>query len=283
MLNRQTQSMAQVRHRSPLYPCKTLSFSIKRCEDLYKKYPNGRVSPAEACQAWGLSQTNGRMSSLLATLHYYGLTEDIGRGASRRISLSVMGKELASNRTPDPILKKAAALKPDVFQELWRQFRTARNANEKAIVAELTAARVDRGETPFNQDAVAKVITSFKANVAFSGLRDSDDIDGIERDADMRLERFTNAHAASRFEFEQSCSRGATAASTGDDEAQDVAAIFEAQKTAVGGTRKISASMNPSGEANVSWPHGADLGQLGEFLRMVTRMIDAEARSQRSH
>jgi len=280
MLHRQTQSYAQVRHRSPLYPCKTLSFSIKRCEDLYKKHPNGHVSPAEACQAWGLSQTNGRMSSLLATLHYYGLTEDIGRGASRRISLSVLGKELTSDRAPDPILKKAAALKPDVFRELWRQFRTARNANEKAIVAELTSARVDRGETPFNQDAVAKVITSFKANVAFSGLRDSDDIDRIERDADMRLERFTNAHAAPGFEFEQSC---ATGASTGGDEAQDVGVIFEAQKTAVGGTRTISASMNPSGEANVSWPHGADLDQLGEFLRMVTRMIDAEARSQRSH
>jgi hypothetical protein len=223
------------------------------------------------------------MSSLLATLHYYGLTEDVGRGASRRISLSVLGKELASNRAPDPILKKAAALKPDVFQELWHQFRTARNANEKAIEAELTAARVDRGETPFNQDAVAKVITYFKANVAFSGLRDSDDIDRIERDAAMRLDRFPNAHAASGIEFEQTCSSGATAAFTCGDEARDVGAIFEAQRPAVGGTRKISASLTPAGEANVSWPHGADLGQLGEFLRMVTRMIDAEARSQRSN
>lgn len=121
--------------------------------------------------------------------------------------------------------------------------------------------------------------------MAFSGLGDSDDIDRIERDAHMRLERFKNAHATSSFDFEQSCSNGATAASTGaeDEEARGGDDAEAKNTTALGGTRKIGESMGPWGEAILSWPNGADLDQLEEFLNMATRMIKAEARGQRSH
>lgn len=114
------------KHRSPSYPALSLSDAVDRAMVLYQKEGRNKVAIHAAVQGWGYSQKSSGGMASVAALKTWGLLEDEGTGASRRVWLSPHGLDIVRDNRPNSSerAKRLAemALAPKIIATLHEQF-----------------------------------------------------------------------------------------------------------------------------------------------------------------
>ncbi len=109
----------------------------------------------------------------LAALIHFGLLEETGGGATRRVRLTILAKAILLDRREntterDAALRKAA-LNPTIYATLWKEWGPAL-PSEASMEYELVT------KYKFNPDSVRAFIKDFRASVIMAKLGQSTDV-----------------------------------------------------------------------------------------------------------
>lgn len=159
--------------RSPAYPCITLEKALRRTFTLSRTLGTKEASADGIARIWGNTSAAGKILSYITALREYGLTEETGRGAARRIQVSALGAQLIRQNPPRELLQ-SSALNPPPFRELWDSFGTGLAADPKAAVRILCLERTRKGLVPFTERGAEEAFRIFRINAEFVGLNDDD-------------------------------------------------------------------------------------------------------------
>ena len=160
------------KHRSPSYPAYDLETVLARAKDLHKLAGNHAANVSTVIREWKYSAKSSKGLLMLAAIKRFGLAEDRGRGDTRVLALSELGRELVhfdSDRTSEQWKQRAqtAALNPGIHRDLWRRYN-----------GQLPTDGVLRDymvlERRFSQSAADEVIAEFRRTLAFAGIDAAD-------------------------------------------------------------------------------------------------------------
>ena len=111
------------RERSPNFPGIALDKAIERAREIFEREGRGAVPPEAILDAWGYNPGSGLGMVQLAALTQFGLLNDQGRGAERRLRLSQLALTiLLDDQAHSPDRDKAlrsSAMAPSIHRELW--------------------------------------------------------------------------------------------------------------------------------------------------------------------
>lgn len=161
--------------RSPGYPTITLENAIRRIHRVLNYSPSGLVAKSEIHKSWDAPTAAGKIMSYVASLRYYGLTDEVGPFGQKTVQVTQWGRDLTSRKASRELLIRAA-LTPRVFFEVWQNFKTAVHLDSRKLTTLLVAERRARGEIPFSDKGVEEVYRIYRANVIFTGLTDDEKI-----------------------------------------------------------------------------------------------------------
>ncbi len=156
----------KARHRSPNYPAIGLRAAIEKVRLLYDADKRAGAPVDAALRHMGFSTKHGQALAVLSAVKKYGLVEE----SSGRIVPTQRAVDLLN--FPDQDARKIrairdAALGPEIYRELYEQYKSTGIPSEETLRAELIA---DKG---FNPNAVEDFIRDFKETLIFSGIMDA--------------------------------------------------------------------------------------------------------------
>lgn len=173
------------RDRSPSYPGINLKEAIAKAETLYKKEGKHKAPVDVILDHWGYAPKSGAGMVALAALKKFGLIDDEGIGQARQAGLTKAGLAITDKDT-DPEerdqLVRAAALKPPIHAELWRDFKQDGLPSESNLRSKL------KNERRFTENGAAEFIRQFKATMALAKLTRPDTLPPGEGDKQEPLE-----------------------------------------------------------------------------------------------
>jgi hypothetical protein len=154
---------------STRFPFINLEKALGRAEALFKADPNGKpmVVPT-AFEVWGYSPKSSGAFQTVGALKGYGLIEDEGANADRRIKLSSAARHYFLDER-DEVRAKAIrdfALTPPLFRALW--------ANDKwseGIPADTVARSHLKIARKLNDQSSRALLGILKENLQFTGLK----------------------------------------------------------------------------------------------------------------
>lgn len=171
--------MESRRHRSPSYPAIPIKDAIDRAIVFFKKEGKHKATIATTAAHWGYSAASSGRLTTVAALKSYGLMEDSGEGAARKVYLTPLGLSIVQDeRSVSPerdVAIRQAALLPKTMSDLWGKYGTDLPSND-------TLSHYLKVERDFNPNAISDVIRIYKDNVVFAGLNDglgADPDDGL--------------------------------------------------------------------------------------------------------
>lgn len=155
--------------RSPSYPAIDLEQAVARAKALLEKENRNLVPVDTALEAWGYSPGSGAGLVVIAALKKFGLLEDEGSGADRRVRLTDEAYEvLIDEREQSPerfeILQQAA-LRPRIHAELWDRYG--------AKLPSDSTLRYELRKMGYSDDASQKLVAEWRRTFDFAGLDDS--------------------------------------------------------------------------------------------------------------
>lgn len=165
------------RVRSPNYPAINLEEALKRAHEFFDIENRHAANIEVASQHWGYKNYSSGGSLVIAALTSFGLMEDEGVGADRKVRLSPLGTRIVNDERPNSLeqmegLKKAALL-PKIHQELWGLWGNSLPSNENMRFYLLN----DRG---FNRGTVDQFIDQYRHTLSFAGLLEGGKISSAE-------------------------------------------------------------------------------------------------------
>jgi len=152
--------------RSPKYPFISLSKSIAQAGKLADFKKGGWVSEDQAAEAWSVGKDSSAVPQTVAALSQFGLLEMEGRGKERRVAPSGLARRILGSPKTELEALQEAALKPEVFRELWEALQSKPGMDRSALVDLLTNNR----SWPFNPRAADEVLRLFDETMAFAEL-----------------------------------------------------------------------------------------------------------------
>lgn len=159
--------------RSPSYPAIDLEQALARAKALLEKESRHLVPVDTALEAWGYSPGSGAGLVVVAALKKFGLLEDQGSGADRRVRLTDEAYQvLIDEREQSPerceILRQAA-LRPRIHAELWNRYG--------AELPSDSTLRYELRKMNYSDDASQKLTAEWKRTFDYAGLGDSVGLD----------------------------------------------------------------------------------------------------------
>src|ERR1700722_5524681 len=156
--------------RSPAYPFITLEKALSRAEELRKAVGRNDTRIASAKSHWGYGAKSSGGIQTVAALRHFGLLDDIGAGADKKVKLSELALRILLDQRPDSSerreLIQKAALTPKMHLEFWNKWH-----NELPVDAEIRHyLLVDR---KFIENGANDLIAEYKATFSYAGLLDS--------------------------------------------------------------------------------------------------------------
>lgn len=157
------------RMRSPAYPHFGLSEAVGMVKQIVPVADESQaVSLPVAAQALGLKPESSWLNLRLAALKKFGLIEDLPAGATRerRLQLTNTAMMLISLSPEDPIhqvLRRQAAMRPAIYEDLWERFGPILAGNEP--MREYLVK-----ERQFNPQSVDALLENFRSTVEYAGL-----------------------------------------------------------------------------------------------------------------
>ncbi len=145
--------------KSPNYPALGLSQAIESVRQLWKKEKRTAVKPGVAIKAMGYSSLNGATLTRLSALKKYGLLESDGKSGVRVSQLAIRILHAPDGSEEHQKALEEAALKPDLFREL---FRTHAEASDDTLKSHLV---VEKG---FTESGSRYFISAFRDTFALA-------------------------------------------------------------------------------------------------------------------
>jgi hypothetical protein len=157
------------RGRSPSFPFISIRKAIERIETLAKNHGKSPARPSTIATTWGYAQSSSGLQQTISALKQYGLIEDAGRGADRKIQLTELGWRIVKDKRPGALETAIdeAIRKPNLmaaYLPLWVPDRPS----DIHCISEL---QLDRGFTEASAKAFIKV---FDENVSENNLAKTD-------------------------------------------------------------------------------------------------------------
>jgi hypothetical protein len=156
-------AVKKTRQRSPNYPAVGLRGAVEKVRLLYDADKRAGAPIDAALKHMGFSTKHGQALAVLSALKKFGLVEE----SSGRIVPTQRAVDLLN--FPDQDARKVrairdAALSPEVYRELYEQYKSTGIPSEETLRAELIA------DKHFNPNAVEDFIRDFKDTLVFAGI-----------------------------------------------------------------------------------------------------------------
>jgi hypothetical protein len=174
----------ETKHRSPAYPFIPLKRAVERAGELYAKDRRHPAAWTAAATHWGYKPKSSGVLQTISALKQYGLLEDVGGGADRKVKLTDLALAiLLDDEVPDSAdragAKKRAALRPKLYAEMFGKWGVDLPSDE-------TIRTYLKRDKDFNDLAVDGAIKSYKDTLAYAKLTESEKL----ADADGEIEEF---------------------------------------------------------------------------------------------
>ncbi|MGA2149453.1 MAG: hypothetical protein ABSH49_31340 [Bryobacteraceae bacterium] len=153
------------RHRSPNYPALGLRAAVDKINAVYAQDGLATSLKIAALKHMGYEKAHGEAARTLSALKSFGLIEEIGD----RIKLTQRGIDIVAREEGDSQRSTAlwtAAISPDIYQDLLKQYRESGLPSDIALKSELIAVK------RFNPNAVQEFIRDFRDTLEFAGISD---------------------------------------------------------------------------------------------------------------
>jgi len=168
----------QPKFRSPPYPYIGLAKAVQKAEQFYAAVRSHGAALPTAAKAWDTGPKSSATMQSAGALSQYGLLEDEGAGATRKIKLTPLGLKIVMDKRPESgdreAAIQAAALSPKIFAELYSQYGTSDGIADALLIHALTAERVQSGKAPFSEQSAADVIRVYRDTMSYAGMVDPD-------------------------------------------------------------------------------------------------------------
>jgi hypothetical protein len=169
----------KAKDRSPNYPGINLEMAIEKARILREK-EGKHLAPVEAVlHDWGYVPKSSGGLVTLSALKKFGLIDEQGKGANRRIKLSDLALRILLDDREDSTERieaiKEAALNPIIHQKLWKEYGAKLPSEENLLVT----LRRDEG---FTDNAAKDLIKEYSSTIELAKLKKSDIMSGHEKD-----------------------------------------------------------------------------------------------------
>ena len=134
--------------RSPAFPYIALDVAIDRVKRIYQGVRDHAQSREAMAQAYGKPATSSGTLQTFATLLQYGLLENVHSPAGRKMRVSALAQEILNPHAPKEKVQSAlqkAALRPTIFNELWKLYGDMEGLGDTAPLYYLTKERTEEG------------------------------------------------------------------------------------------------------------------------------------------
>ena len=155
----------KARQRSPNYPALGLKAAVEKVRMLYEADKRAGAPVDAALKHMGFGSKHGQALAVLSAVKKFGLVEE----SSGRIVPTQRAVDLLNFPDQDARKIKAirdAALSPEIYRELYEQYKSTGIPSEETLKAELIA------DKNFNPNAVEGFIRDFKETLVFAGIMD---------------------------------------------------------------------------------------------------------------
>jgi hypothetical protein len=151
------------RQRSPNYPAISLREAVERVGKLYAADKKAGSPVDAALIHMGFSGRNGKAMTVLSALRKFGLVEDAGgRIAPTQRAIEILVLPEGDDRRT--VALHDSALSPEIFRELYEQYRESGIPSDATLRSELIAYK------GFNPNAVGDFVADFRDSLDFAGL-----------------------------------------------------------------------------------------------------------------
>lgn len=207
------------RLRSPAYPHISLPEAVWLATKIRAVADSSHaVTLTAAAQALELTPESSWLNLRLAALKKFGLIEDLPAGATRErrvrlTSTAVMLATIPPNDVMNRVLRRQAALRPPIYEDLWNRFGPILPANDP-MRDYLVKERL------FNPQSVDALLDNFRSTIEYAELMESaltfDELAAaITADAKTKANTARKTPLAQAMERMKTRNREAEAAATG--------------------------------------------------------------------
>jgi hypothetical protein len=157
--------------RSPSYPALSLEEAINRTSTFYDRERFSMIPVSAAIETLGHKSTSGGGRATLSALVKFGLLQEQGRGDTRRVGLSELGKRIILNDDPMSLDRqeaiKDAALAPTIHRKIWDKY--------KGNIPSDTTLKFELRKQGFLESGLASLLKEFRDTIRFARLSSEDD------------------------------------------------------------------------------------------------------------
>jgi hypothetical protein len=155
------------RDRSPNYPYLTLPNALARAHQFYGHEKRGSAAIPVVAKHWDYSAKSSGLIQSIAALKSYGLMDEEGRGADRRVKLSELALRILLDQRPDSperdeCMQRAARM-PAIAQRILEKF-------PDDVPSEHNLEHFLIFDLKFNPESAKAAVRGFIENADFSGL-----------------------------------------------------------------------------------------------------------------
>jgi hypothetical protein len=168
----QPEAATPQRQRSPGYPVLDLADAIAFADQLATLSKRHPVPLAQAAEAWGYTPRSSNTLKAAAALKRFGLVDDVGNGAARKLQLTAFGRQLlhyaADRGSPEwQRLVRDAAVRPKIHRDVLAAF-DGTLPHDSIVEAYLLF------DLQFSDDAARDFVKKLRRTLEFAGVDTGD-------------------------------------------------------------------------------------------------------------
>ncbi|WP_022693724.1 hypothetical protein [Ponticaulis koreensis] len=150
------------RQSSPRFPFISLAKAIERLEELRQAANFGYAPVAEVRKVWGYAPKSSGGDQTHAALRYYGLIEETGTGAARRVKISDLGAKYLRDERPDvqEELRRQMVQMPTAMKKLWELWK-------KDIPSDAIARSILKNDLGYSDTAANQILSVYRDNLVY--------------------------------------------------------------------------------------------------------------------
>lgn len=170
------------KERSPSFPFIALDKAVERLRAMAEAHKRSHTRLATVGETWGYGAKSSGLLQTVAALKAFGLIDDMGSGADRRVQVSDLGWRILHDERPgareQAILE--AAQKPRLIAEYVGQWVPDRPSDSHC----LSELHLDRG---FTSDAAKLFLRVFDDTIAFANLKEGDSVHASPKGVEINV------------------------------------------------------------------------------------------------
>lgn len=171
------------KERSPSFPFISLKKAVERLKEMADAHKRNQARLVTVGATWGYGAKSSGLLQTVAALKAFGLIDDIGGGADRKLQVSDLGWRILQDARPGAreSAVREAAVKPRLIAEYLNQWVPDRPSDAHC----LSELRLDRG---FGDAAAALFLKVFDETVNYANLKNGDSLSPVLEQEEIAVE-----------------------------------------------------------------------------------------------